>query len=107
VDSVDGTFLGLAAAVHIDEAGAEAELGYIVAAEARGRGIATEALTQLTAWAFGRGLQRLELRIDNDNAASQRVAERSGYTREGMLRSIHFKNGRRTDLAVYSRLPGD
>jgi RimJ/RimL family protein N-acetyltransferase len=42
-----------------------------VAREARGHGIATEALRQLTDWAFGRGLQRLELRIDTDNAASQ------------------------------------
>ena len=27
--------------------------------------------------------------------------------RDGVLRSMHFKDGHRTDLAVYSRLPGD
>jgi RimJ/RimL family protein N-acetyltransferase len=107
VDSVDGTFLGLAAAVHLDEAAGEAELGYIVAPEARGSGVATEALRQLTEWAFAHGLQRLELRIDTDNHASQRVADHCGYVREGVLRSMHFKDGRRTDLAVYSRLPND
>ena len=75
--------------------------------EARGRGAATAALLQLTDWAFGRGLVRLELRIDAGNDRSVRVAERCGYTREGLLRSVHLKDGRRTDLLIYSRLPED
>ena len=64
-------------------------------------------MLQLTDWAFGRGLVRLELRIDAGNDRSVRVAERCGYTREGLLRSVHFKDGRRTDLLIYSRLPED
>src|SRR5581483_8558705 len=56
----DGNFLGLALAPSIDEDGRTAELGYVVAADARGRGVATEALRQLTAWAFEeRGMLRL------------------------------------------------
>jgi len=107
LDVDTGAFLGLAAAVHLDEDAGEAELGYILAPEARGRGAATEALLQLTDWAFGRGLVRLELRIDSGNERSVGVAERCGYTREGLLRSVHFKDGRRTDLLIYSRLPAD
>ena len=103
----DGEFLGLALVPEIEAEARTAELGYMVAPEARGRGAATEALRQLTDWAFDRGLIRLELRIDADNAPSVRVAERCGYTREGLLRSVHFKDGRRTDLLIYSRLPGD
>ena len=107
VDAEDGSFLGIAVAVRLDEAASEAELGYILAPEARGRGAATEALRQLTDWGFARGLQRLELRVDRDNEPSKRVAERCGYTHEGILRSVYFKEGRRSDLFIYSRLPSD
>lgn len=107
VDAEDGSFLGIAVAVRIDKEANEAELGYILAPEARGRGAATEALRQLTEWGFARGLQRLELRVDGDNDASKRVAERRGYTHEGVLRSVYFKEGRRSDLFIYSRLPSD
>jgi RimJ/RimL family protein N-acetyltransferase len=107
VEADDGSFLGLAAAVRLDARASEAELGYILAPEARGRGAATEALRLLTEWGFARGLQRLELRVDAENAPSRRVAERCGYTREGLLRSVYFKEGRRSDMLVYSRLPSD
>ena len=104
----DGAFLGLALAPAIDEEAAEAELGYIVAAHARGRGVAAEALRQLTAWAFEeRGVQRAYLLIDVDNAASSTVAERAGYRLEGVMRSAYLKQGRRGDTQLWSRLPGD
>jgi hypothetical protein len=32
------------------------------------------------------------------------VAERSGFTKEGTLRSVHFKQGRRTDFHVFARI---
>ena len=107
VDAEDGSFLGIAVAVRIDEEASEAELGYILAPEARGRGAATDAFRQLTAWGFARGFQRLELRGNADNEASRRVAERCGYNLEGILRSVYFKEGRRSDMFIYSRLPGD
>jgi RimJ/RimL family protein N-acetyltransferase len=107
LDAETGDFLGIATAVHLDEDAGEAELGYILAPEARGRGAATDALLQLTDWAFAKGLVRLELRIDASNDPSVRVAERCGYQREGLLRSVHFKAGRRTDVLIYSRLSGD
>ena len=104
----DGAFLGLALAPAIDEEAAEAELGYIVAAHARGRGVASEALRQLTAWAFEeRGIQRAYLLIDVDNAASSKVAERAGYRLEGVMRSAYLKQGRRGDTQLWSRLPDD
>ncbi len=107
MDAEDGSFLGIAVAVRIDDEASEAELGYILAPEARGRGAATEGLRQLTEWGFARGLQRLELRVDGPNEASKRVAERCGYTLEGVLRSVYFKEGRRSNLFIYSRLPDD
>jgi RimJ/RimL family protein N-acetyltransferase len=103
----DGTFLGLALAPEFDRAGAEVELGYITAPAARGRGVAREMLRLLTAWAFEQGAQRIVLIINVDNVASERVAARCGYTREGVMRSIHLKQGIRTDAALWSRLPSD
>ena len=104
----DGAFLGLALAPAIDDEAAEAELGYIVAAHARGRGVASEALRQLSSWAFeDRGIQRAYLLIDVDNAASSKVAERAGYRFEGVMRSAYLKQGRRGDTQLWARLPGD
>jgi RimJ/RimL family protein N-acetyltransferase len=104
----DGAFLGLALAPAIDDEAAEAELGYIVAAHARGRGVASEALRQLTAWAFEeRGVQRAYLLIDVDNAASGKVAERAGYRLEGVMRNTYLKQGRRGDTQLWARLASD
>ncbi len=103
-----GAFLGMALAPAIDRETRTAELGYVIAREARGRGVATAALTRLTAWAFAElAAERLELVISIQNAASRRVAERCGYTREGVLRSVHIKAGVREDVEIWSRLPGD
>jgi RimJ/RimL family protein N-acetyltransferase len=103
----DGTFLGLALAPEFDREGAEVELGYITAPAARGRGVAREMLRLLTEWAFEQGAQRIVLIINVENVASERVAEQCGYTREGVLRSIHLKQDIRTDAAIWSRLPSD
>ncbi|HEU4975547.1 MAG TPA: GNAT family protein, partial [Baekduia sp.] len=103
-----GAFLGLALAPGIDREEGQAELGYVVAAEARGRGVATRALSLLTDWALDeRGLQRLTLLISIDNHASKRVAARNGYVLEGVLRSLAFKQGRRADTELWSLLPSD
>ncbi len=107
VDAV-GQFVGLGLAPEINPTARELELGYIVAAEARGQGIATEILRQLTAWALRElGALRIYLIIDVENHASLKVAERCGYVREGVLRSIHVKQGKRSDATVWSRLPSD
>jgi RimJ/RimL family protein N-acetyltransferase len=104
----DGAFLGLALAPTIEREGGEVELGYIVSRHARGRGVATEILRQLTRWAFHElDAKRIYLIIDVRNPASERVAERCGYVREGVMRSIHVKQGLRADCALWSRLPTD
>jgi RimJ/RimL family protein N-acetyltransferase len=104
----DGDFLGIAVMPRIDRETQTAELGYVVVPEARGRGVATEALRQLTAWALSEpGMFRLELMISVDNPGSRRVAERCGYVREGVLRSVHVKQGRREDTEIWSRLATD
>jgi RimJ/RimL family protein N-acetyltransferase len=104
----DGRFVGVALAFGIDRAEGEAELGYMVAPDARGRGMATAMLRALSDWAFAEaGVQRARLVVDVENPASLRVAERAGYVREGVMRSVNFKNGRRIDAWLLSRLPSD
>jgi RimJ/RimL family protein N-acetyltransferase len=49
-------------------------------------------------------LERVELHIDEENAASRRIAERVGFAYEGVLRSYLFAKGRRWDVAIYGRL---
>ena len=87
---------------------ASAAIGYWLAPEARGRGVAARTVRLLAGWAFGHlGVQRLELTCGPDNLASQRVAERCGFTREGVLRShLPFRGGRR-DTMIFSLLPGE
>jgi RimJ/RimL family protein N-acetyltransferase len=103
----DGEFLGIAVAPQIDRTARTAELGYVVAPGARGRGVASEALGLLTDWAFALGMERLELLISVENEASKRVAARCGYVREGVLRSHYVKGDLREDTEIWSRLPSD
>jgi RimJ/RimL family protein N-acetyltransferase len=104
----DGRFLGLALVPEIDREAREAELGYVVAPGARGRGVATAMLRALTDWAFAEaGAVRIRLVVDVVNAASLRVAERCGYVREGVMRSVHFKGDQRIDAVLLSRLASD
>jgi RimJ/RimL family protein N-acetyltransferase len=88
--------------------GETGSIGYWVAAEARERGIATRALRVLSRWAVtDGGIERLELTTHPENIASQRVAEKAGFTREGILRShTRFREGRR-DSVMFSLLPSD
>jgi RimJ/RimL family protein N-acetyltransferase/DNA-directed RNA polymerase specialized sigma24 family protein len=86
-----------------------ATVRYWLAPTARGRGLATCAVRLLAGWAFHElALARLWLQIEPENVASQRVAERCGFVREGRLRS-HFegRDGGRMDVLIYGLLPGE
>ncbi len=86
-----------------------AEVGYFVFPEARGRGAATRATMLVVDWAFhDLGLQRVQAIAFQDNVASQRVIEKAGFTREGVLRSYFPRpEGGRGDAVIFSRLATD
>ncbi len=84
-------------------------VGYWCAPAARGRGVTTRAVRRLCRFALEElGLERLELTTDVENLASQRVAEKVGFRREGVLRShMPTPDGSRRDSALFSLLPGE
>lgn len=85
-----------------------AGVGYWLRPEGRRRGAATEALKLVSSWAFDAlHIERLSLITDPANDASQRVAERAGYQREGLLRAWHPTRSGRRDSVMFSLLPGD
>jgi RimJ/RimL family protein N-acetyltransferase len=109
VDAADPDRLWGGASVYgVDLEEQTAGVGYWLAATARGRGIATRTLRLLSRWACDQlAVARLELTCAPDNLPSQRVAERCGFIREGVLRSHIRFQGRRRDTMVFSLLPGE
>jgi len=83
------------------------ELAYLAGPHARGRGLLARAVRLVCDWLFREGVGRLELRMMVENEASQRLAERCGFVREGVERKSIWLHGERHDAVVYSLLPGD
>ena len=87
---------------------ARAELGYAVARWARRRGVASRALRLYARYAFGElGVERLEIHTRPGNEPSMAVAESLGFRREALLRSYAVIGGERTDVVLFSLLPGE
>lgn len=84
-----------------------AEAYYWVMPTARRRGVASSALGLLADWAFRKSVERLYLLVHPENEASNRVAARLGFTREGVLRSYEPFKGGRPDLVSWSLLRQD
>ncbi len=85
------------------------EIGYILFDQAqRGRGLVSAAVTLLAEHLFkSRQLNRLELRMDTRNGASEQVARKCGFTKEGVARGANFVHGRHIDMCVYALLRDD
>lgn len=82
-----------------------AKLGYAVAAEHQGRGVATDAVAVALDLAFSAlELHRVTAAIGPDNAASTQVVQRLGFTREGVLRDHVHTNGAWRDSVLHSLL---
>jgi [ribosomal protein S5]-alanine N-acetyltransferase len=84
------------------------EISYAVAPDARGFGLAAEAVDALAiALILEHGFQRVELRVAPGNTASHRMAEKAGFTYEGLLRNAGYVHSGRTDLEVWSFVAAD
>ncbi|KAK9137383.1 hypothetical protein Sjap_007977 [Stephania japonica] len=83
-----------------------AELGYLLASEYWGRGVATAAVRMVASEIFEewRHLERLEALVDVENGGSMRVLEKAGFVREGLLRRYCVLKGRTRDMVMFSML---
>ena len=82
----DGVLVGSFSLLEIDVDAGYAEIGYWVAKDARGRGVATRAVAWLRERGAQLGLTTFELLVHEDNVASQGVARRAGFEDTGERR---------------------
>lgn len=106
-DTQSGRLLGDVSLHSVDERHSNAEIGYWMLPEARGRSVAARAVDAVCRWAFETlGLARIELVHAVGNPASGRVAEKAGFVREAHLRSSYrYGDGELHDEMVWARFP--
>ena len=81
------------------------EIGYYMSLSERKKGYCTEAVELFVDYLFlKQAIQRIQATTDNRNKASQRVLEKAGFTREGMLRKMLFMKGDWVDVSMFSIL---
>jgi len=85
------------------------DLGIGLFADRRGSGVGTTAIRLLTAFLFDdEGAVRVTLTTDLDNTAMRRVAEKAGFTQEGVMRGFWtVGDGPARDFALYARTRAD
>ena len=107
-DKETGRLLGGIGLNFINRVHQMANLGYWVRTSAAGLGVATEATRLVARFGFETlGLKRIEIHAAVGNAASQRVAEKAGAVREGVLRKRLLIRGESHDSVLFSLLPED
>ncbi|MEK3936464.1 GNAT family protein [Sporosarcina sp. FSL W7-1349] len=83
-------------------------VGYSIDEAETGRGLGTEALDLVTKFAFEKlALHRIEAFVSPRNSGSVKVLEKSGYTREGLLRKLLYINGVWEDHYMYAMVEDD
>lgn len=101
-------FLGGVGINRIDRQNRVGNVGYWVRTRATGQGVATTAVRLAARVGFEQGgLRRLEFLVSVENGASQRVAEKVGARREGVLRRRLRVRERVDDAFLYALLPDD
>ncbi len=108
VRAPDGVLLGSISLMRIAWEHERAEVGYWLARAARGAGHATRAVRLICAWGFAAlALERIDLLAATGNPASQRVAQRTGFTREAVLRSYMRSSFERLDMVAFGLLAAE
>lgn len=98
-----GELIGTCGMHHIKWNMPTGEIGYWLRSGHTGRGLMTEAVIGWTQYAWMIGMQRVEIRCNDRNLRSARVAERAGYRLDGVLRNeARDTAGDLCDTRVYS-----
>lgn len=107
-DSRDGSFLGGCSLNTLNLLDRVANLGYWVRTRQTRQGIATTATRLLARFGLEElKLNRIEIIAATGNQASQRVAEKAGATREGILRNRLVVHENVYDMVIFSLIPQD
>jgi RimJ/RimL family protein N-acetyltransferase len=108
-DAHDGTPLGATGFPRLDWRARTFEIGYWLRLSTTGHGYISEAVRELTRFAFAElAANRVEIRCDARNERSRHVAERLGFLREGCLRSNELDpTGQPRDTLVFALIPED
>jgi RimJ/RimL family protein N-acetyltransferase len=105
VDRITGRKSGYAGLFDLDRAAGKAEIGYGLVPASWGRRVAGEAVAAIVAWADAElDLHRIHARVHPGNTASERILEKLGFAREGVLRHDAFARGRYFDSIVFGRI---
>ena len=102
----EGAIAGTISLFHIiRESLQSCTIGYWIDQARNGRGLATGAVENVVAYAFGEiGLHRAEAGTLIDNLASQRVLEKAGFERIGVARRFLLINGKWRDFVLFQRV---
>jgi len=104
----EDTVIGSCGFLNMQQKHYKAEIGYELSRNYWGQGIASEALEAVLAYGFEHlNLERIEALIEPLNTSSQRLVEKHGFLREGLLRHYEYTCGKFDDLYMYSILKGD
>lgn len=105
IDKQSSNMIGTCGFTRIDLENSIGELGYVLNPEFRGKEIALEACLKLISLGFDYlGLERIEVRIMEENAPSLRVAQKCGMTLEGVFRNYLYVKGKYRNIAIASIL---
>ncbi|WNF25192.1 GNAT family protein [Mesobacillus jeotgali] len=84
------------------------EIGFELSKEYWGKGIANEALAAVIQYGFEQmNLQRIQALIEPLNLSSQKLVERNGFIKEGLMRNYEYTCGKFDDLFMYSLIKQD
>ncbi|MBL8966338.1 MAG: GNAT family N-acetyltransferase [Spirochaetaceae bacterium] len=104
----DDRFIGSCGLSDFDEEARRAEIGYDLLPREWGKGFMSEAVAAVLDYGFGAmGLNRIEAFITPGNAASVRVLEKNGFSREGLVRERDYFRGRLWDGILMAILRRD
>ncbi|HEX8133115.1 MAG TPA: GNAT family protein [Actinomycetes bacterium] len=111
VVAADGTLIGVASWKAVGRGGSPGvcfEIGLALLPEYRGQGLGTAAQRLLVDHLFRfTTVHRLEAGTDAENLAEQKALERIGFTREGVLRQVAFRDGAWRDSVLCGLLRDD
>jgi RimJ/RimL family protein N-acetyltransferase len=106
VEKKDGSKIGFIAhfnVLHLGTGTKQLEIGYSLVPSERGKGYCSEAVKIMVDYLFlSREVMRIQAQTDQRNMASQKVLEKAGFKKEGLLRNNFYMRGEWTDDYIYS-----